>query len=88
MQLSLFDELHIYKDYVIYHQDITFKPSKMKMPYLVGTTDVLYHKNTALCQIQLIGNGIKIWSLSGKSCSSYKSNDIAQDLDKLIKMYK
>lgn len=92
MQLSLFDTLNVYKDWVIDDPDVSWKPSKTKNPALIDSADVFYHKGTPLFQLQLEksteGNNwhFRVWSVTGKSCSSYAVDDVCSNLNRIIKM--
>ena len=92
MQLSLFDTINYYKDIIIDNADITHKPSKSKHPYLIDSADVFYHKGTPLFQLELEKSTednrwhFRVWSITGKSCSSYAVDDVCHQLNKIINM--
>lgn len=86
MQLSLFDT-NEYRSIAIGREDVTWKPSKMKFPYLIGIADVFYHKDKPLFQLQMQNDSLSFWSISGKSCTNYKTDDIERTLNRNIDLY-
>lgn len=64
MQLSLFDEINEYKGIAIVIPGVTWRPSKMKFPYLIGRADIFYFKGDPLFQLELSGDPLRFWSMT------------------------
>lgn len=86
MQLSLFDT-NEYQGLAIGRGDVTWKPSKMKFPYLIGIADVFYYKGKPLFQLQIQNDSLSFWSISGKSCTNYRTDNVEQMLNRNIDLY-
>lgn len=88
MQLSLFDTLNMYKDWVIDNQDVTWKPSK-KLHY----ADVLYYKKTPMFHISIYKSDVHdAWhfhtqSMTLLSGTGYLTYEPTRDLNKTIQMW-
>lgn len=86
MQLSLFNT-NEYRGVVIGREDVTWKPSKMKFPYLIGIADVFYYQGKPLFQLQMQNDSLSFWSISGKSCTNYRTDNVERMLNRNIDLY-
>lgn len=88
MQLSLFDTLNIYKDFIIDDPNISWKPSKK-----LDHADIIYYKKTPIFHVYIRPSSIKDrWhfqttSMSRNSGAGYLTDNPARDLNKTIQMW-